>query len=186
VLRQVLFPLLILTSAALPTASAAQETGTTVSLTVSPSFVDFDGWGGSFGAAVVRVSISRDFTTSVGAELTAFTLAPMGGAVAQPGCVPGGSCQSRATPNLLYGVLPAMYAWIGGSDFRVSAGVGFAGAGGGEGLDRRRSAAGLLGLDWVPRNRNRFVPTLALRVVQLGSSIAGARQLLLPGAGFSF
>jgi len=185
VLRLVLSGL-VLAASAVPSISAAQDGGTTFSLTVSPSFVNFDGWGGSFGAAVIRVSVSRDFTRTLGGELTAFTLAPAGGSVSQPGCVPGGSCESRATPNLLYGVLPAMYAWVGGSDLRVTAGVGYAGAGGGEGLGNRSSVAGLLGLDWVPRGRNRFVPTLAVRVVQLGSPIAGARQLLLPGAGFSF
>jgi hypothetical protein len=178
--------LLVVSTAVLSNSSAAQETNTTISLTVSPSFVNFEGWGGSFGAAVIRLSVSRDFTQTVGGEFNAFTLTPMGGASAQPGCAIGTPCQSRTTPSALYGVMPSLYSWLGGSDLRVTAGAGYVGAGGGEGLGHRSSVAGLLGLDWVPRGNNRLVPTLALRIVQLGSPIAGARQLLLPGVGISF
>jgi hypothetical protein len=168
-----------------PAASRAQE-GTTVSVTVSPSFVNFAGWGGSFGAAAMQLSIRRDFTRSVGGELTAFTLTPTGAASAIPGCVQGSSCVTRTTPSLLFGLMPSIYTWIGGSSLRLSGGFGFAGAVGGEGLENTSSLAGLLGMDWVPRSRNRMVPTLALRIVQLSSPIAGARQLLLPGLGISF
>jgi hypothetical protein len=168
-----------------PAALYAQD-ATTVSVTVSPSFVNFSGWGGSFGAAVIQLSIRRDFSRTFGGEFTAFTLTPMGGATSIPGCVPGGVCETRSTPNMLFGVMPSVYSWIAGSDLRLSGGVGFAGAAGGEGFENRSSLAGLLGIDWVPRSRNRMVPTLALRVVQLSSPIAGARQLLLPGVGISF
>lgn len=179
------FILALFASLAIPATVRAQE-GTTISLTVSPSFVNFSGWGGSFGAAVMQLNIRRDFTRSTGGELTAFTLTPMGGATAIPGCVPNAVCETRSTPNMLFGIMPSIYNWVGGSDLRVSGGVGFAGATGGEGLENRSSVAGLLGIDWVPRSRNRLVPTLSMRVVQLSSPIAGARQLLLPGVGVAF
>ena len=170
---------------ALPASSNAQE-GTTISLTISPSFVNFSGWGGSFGAAVAQLSVRRDLTSAMGAELTAFTLAPTGGATSLPGCVQGSPCETRSTPSMLVGVMPSLYAWVGGSNLRLTAGAGYAGAAGGEGLENRGSAAALLGADWVPRSRNRLAPTFAIRVVQLGSPIAGARQLLLPGVGVAF
>jgi hypothetical protein len=165
---------------------AAQETGTTVTLTISPTFVSFNGFGGSFGAAVARLSVSRSFTRLTGGEVSAFALAPLGGASIQPGCVPGGSCQTRSTPSVLSGLLTSMFGYAGETGLRASAGVGVVGASGGEGLGNRSSFAGVLGLDWVPQTDNRFVPTIAFRVVQLASPIAGARQLLLPGVGLSF
>lgn len=185
--RNIVFALAAISIATLAAApSAAQDTGTTVTLTVSPSFVNFDGFGGGFGAVVMRLSVSRDFTRTVGGEVSAFTLAPMGGASAQPGCAIGGTCQTRTTPSLLYGVLPSLFTWVGGSDLRLSGGVGMVGASGGEGFGSRQKAAGILGIDWVPRSDNRFAPTFAVRIVQLSSPIAGARQLLLPGVGLSF
>jgi hypothetical protein len=65
-------PFLVAVFAALlpHTPLGAQETGTTVTLTVSPSFVNFDGFGGSFGAVVARLSVSRDFTRITGAEIS--------------------------------------------------------------------------------------------------------------------
>ena len=164
----------------------AQETGTTVTLTVSPTFVSFSGFGGSFGAAVARLSVSRGFTRLTGGEASAFVLAPLGSASSQPGCVVGGSCQARTTPSLLSGLLTSMYGYAGETGLRASAGIGVVGASGGEGLGNRSSFAGVLGLDWVPQTDNRFAPTFAFRLVQLASPIAGARQLLLPGVGLSF
>jgi hypothetical protein len=169
----------------IPAASRAQE-GTTVSLTVGPSVVNFTGFGGSLGAAVMQLSVRRDFTRSVGGELTVFTVAPTGGYSAIPGCVQGSPCETRSTPNVLFGVMPSVYNWLGGTNLRLSAGGGFAGAAGGEGFEHRNTLAGLLGIDWVPRSRNRMVPTFAFRVVQLSRPIAGARQLLLPGVGLAF
>jgi hypothetical protein len=168
-----------------PTMSRAQE-GTTISLTVGPSVVNFTGFGGSFGAAVMQLNIRRDLTRSVGAELTLFTVAPTGGSSSIPGCAPGSPCETLSTPNMLYGAMPSVYSWVGGTSLRVSGGVGFAGAAGGEGFQNRHTPAGLLGIDWMPRSRNRMVPTLAFRVVQLSRPIAGARQLLLPGVGLAF
>ena len=185
---RILSPLLVAVFAAmLPhTLLGAQETGTTVTLTVSPSFVNFDGFGGGFVAVVARLSISRDFTRMTGGEISAFTLAPLGGASSQPGCTVGSSCQSRSTPSVLSGVLTSLFAYAGGTGLRAAVGIGAVGASGGEGLAHRSSVAGLVGLDWVPRGNNRFTPTFAIRLVQLASPIAGARQLLLPGIGLSF
>lgn len=164
----------------------AQDTGTTVTLTVSPSFIHFDGFGGGFGAVVTRVSVSRGFTQLTGGEVSAFALAPLGGATSQPGCVTGGTCQTRSTPSLLTGLLTSVFGYAGETGLRASAGAGVVGASGGEGLSHRSSLAGVIGLDWEPRSDNRFAPTFAFRLVQLARPIGGARQLLLPGVGVSF
>lgn len=167
-------------------ALGAQETGTTVTLTVSPSFVNFPGTGGHFGAAVARLSVSRPFTRMTGGEISVFALAPLGGADAQPGCPQGTKCISTSTPSLLSGVLASLFAYAGESPLRLSAGIGAVGASGGEGFENRSSLAGLAGVDWVPRTNNQFAPTFGIRIVQLSSPIAGARTLLLPGMGLSF
>lgn len=164
----------------------AQEPGTTVTLSVSPTVVTFGGFGGSFAAAVVRLSVSRDFTRLTGGEFSAFALAPMGGASSQAGCPVGSTCESRTTPSALSGVLTSMFAYAGESGLRASAGVGAVFGTGGAGLEHTTSLAGLVGLDWIPRTDNRFAPTFAIRVVQLASPIAGARTLLLPGVGVAF
>ena len=165
---------------------AAQENETTVTLTVSPTFVNFSGFGGSFGAAVARLSVGRGFTRHTGGELSAFALAPLGGASSQPDCPALVSCQARSTPSVLSGLSTSVFGYAGETGLRASAGLGVVGASGGEGLGNRSSLAGIFGLDYVPRSDNRFVPTFAFRVVQLASPIAGARQLLLPGVGLSF
>jgi hypothetical protein len=185
---RILSPLLVAVFAAiLPhTPLGAQETGTTVTLTVGPSFVNFPGAGGHFGAAVARLSVSRDFSRMTGGEISAFALAPLGGASAQPGCPQGTKCLSTSTPNLLSGVLASLFVYAGESPLRMSVGVGAVGASGGEGFENRSSVAGLAGLDWLPRTNSQFAPTLAIRIVQLSSPIAGARTLLLPGLGLSF
>ena len=164
----------------------AQDTETTVTLTVSPSFVNFDGFGGGFGAVVTRLSVSRGFTRFTGGEVSAFALAPLGAATSQPGCVVGGTCEARSTPSLLTGLLTSVFGYAGETGLRASAGAGVVGATGGEGLDNRSCLAGVVGLDWEPRSNNRFAPTFAFRLVQLARPIAGARQLLLPGVGLSF
>jgi hypothetical protein len=83
-------------------------------------------------------------------------------------------------------VLTSLFAYAGETGLRAAVGIGAVGASGGEGLGNRSSVAGVVGLDWVPRSNNRFAPTFAIRLVQLSSPIAGARQLLLPGIGLSF
>lgn len=175
----------IAVAAFLPGSLVAQESGTTVTLTVSPSFVDFAGLG-SGPAAVARLSISRGFTRMTGGEVSAFVLAPLGGASATPECVVGGTCQTRSTPSLLSGVSTSVFAYVGETGLRGSIGVGAVGASGGEGLGNRGSFAGLIGVDWLPRTDTRFAPTFSFRLVQLASPIAGARQLLLPGVGLTF
>ena len=186
-LRSISLWLLALMLATVPNAPVgAQEAGTRITLTVSPSFVHFPGVGGHFGAAVAQLSVSRDFTRMTGGEISAFALAPLGGASAQAGCPQGTKCISTSTPTLLSGVLTSLFAYAGESPLRVSAGVGAVGASGGEGFANRSSLAGLVGFDWLPRTNNRFAPTFAVRVVQLSSPIAGARTLLLPGMGLAF
>ena len=162
----------------------AQDNETTVTLSVGPSFVDFE--FGSFGAAVARLSISRGFTRRTGGELSTFVLAPLGRASAQPGCIPGASCETRTTPSLLFGQLASLYADAGESGLRATIGGGAVGSAGSEGFESRSSFAGLVGFDWIPRSNNRFAPTVSFRFLQLARPIAGARQLLLPGIGFSF
>ena len=167
-------------------AARAQDSRTSVALTVSPSFVNFELFGGSFGAAVAGLSISRNFSRVAGGELSGFALAPLGGASAIPGCPVGTPCQSRTTPSLLSGLLASALWYVGESGFQASLGAGVATASGGEGLDHTSSAAGTVGLAWAPRGSKGLAPTLAVRVVQLASSLAGARTLLLPGIGVSF
>lgn len=171
--------------AALPVQAAkGQEDGTTVTLTVSPTLIRFDGFGGSFGAAVARLSIARDFSRATGGEFSAFTLAPLGGASSLPLCASTASCITRSTPSALSGALTSLFAYAG--DVRMAIGAGGVAASGGEGFRNRSSLAGLVGLDYIPRTNNRFAPTFALRIVQLSRPIAGARQLLLPGVGLTF
>jgi hypothetical protein len=162
----------------------AQDNETTVTLTVGPSFVDFE--FGSFGAAVARLSVSRGFTRRTGGELSTFVLAPTGRASAQPGCIPGAACETRTTPSVLFGQLASLFADAGETGLRATVGGGASGSAGSEGFENRSSLAGLVGLDWIPRSDNRFAPTFSFRFLQLAKPIAGARQLLLPGIGFSF
>lgn len=162
----------------------AQDNETTVTLSVGPSFVNFD--FGSFGAAVARLSVSRGFTRRIGGELSTFVLAPLGKASAQPGCVPGGACETRTTPSVVFGQLASVFADAGETGLRATVGGGAVGSAGSEGFKNRSSLAGLVGLDWIPRSDNRFAPTFSFRFLQLARPIAGARQLLLPGVGFSF
>jgi hypothetical protein len=163
---------------------SAQENETVVTLSVGPSFVDFE--FGSFGAAVARLSVSRGFSRRTGGELSTFAFAPLGKATAQPGCIPGATCETRSTPSLLLGQLASLYADVGDTGLRGTLGLGAVTSTGSEGYENRSSSAGLLGVDWVPKSNNRFAPTFSIRFLQLNKPIAGARQLILPGIGFSF
>jgi hypothetical protein len=165
---------------------AAQQTGTTITLTVSPTYVNFPEVGGQLGAAVARLGVSRDFTRLAGGEVSVFALAPLGGVAAQPGCPQSTKCISLATPDLLSGALTSLFAYAGESGLRFSAGVGTVGASGGEGFENRSSFALLAGADWIPRTTRRFAPTLGVQLLRLSSPVAGARHLLLPGAGVRF
>lgn len=164
----------------------AQERETVITLSAGPSVVDFGEFGGPFPAAAIRLSASTDFTRIVGAEASAFALAPLGGQTSSPDCVPGGSCQSRSSPSLLSGFLASLLLRAGESGLRGVLGGGSVSAQGGEGFSRRSTIAGLAGLDWLPRSNNRFAPTFSIRVLQLSANVAGARQLLLPGVGIRF
>lgn len=170
--------------AALPV--GAQDTGTRVTLTVSPGFIDFAGHGGGFGTAVARLGVSRGFTRFTGAELSAFAVVPLGGQTSTPDCIANLPCHATSTPNVLSGGMVSGYAFAGHGPLRISAGVGAVNASGGEGFGRRSTSALLLGLDLVPRTNSRLAPTVGVRVLQLGAPLAGARQLVLPGVGFSF
>lgn len=164
----------------------AQEEATTVTLSVGPSFVNFVSFGGSFPAAVAQLSVSKPFTRQTGGELSFFALAPLGSAAAVPDCPPLVSCVATQTPSLLSGALVSVFAYAGETGLRASVGGGGAFASGGEGFPHRTSPAGLVGLDWIPESRNRFIPAVNVRLVYLTSPIAGARQLLLPGLGLRF
>jgi hypothetical protein len=162
---------------------SAQDSETTITLTVGPSFVDFGDFGGRFGAGVIRLSASRSITRLTGAELSTFAVAPLGGMTSIPGCVEGGVCQTYSTPNVFSGASGSVFFYAGETGLRASVGGGLVRAIGGEGFDKRSTVAGLVGLDWIPRSNNRFVPTFSVNFLQLSTPLAGARQLLLPGVG---
>ena len=180
--------IIVAAACGLVAASAAAQDGreTRITLTVGPTFVDFAGFGGSVGAAAAQLQVSRYFSPTAGGELSAFMVVPAGGASSQPECVAGATCQSRATPGMVNGLLASAFTFLGESGFRVSAGGGGVKAFGGEGLGATASLAGSVGLDWVTRGNSRLLPTFGVHVVQLARPIAGARQFLLPGAGFTF
>lgn len=165
---------------------AAQEQRTRIEFSVSPSFITFSGFGGSFGAAVARLSISRRITPNAGAEASVFTVVPSGAASAVPGCIQGSPCVTRTTPSALSGLMLSGYAAGAMSPVRVLVGGGVVRASGGEGFERRSTGAIMLGVEWVSRSTNRFGPSIGVRFAQLTSPLAGARQLFLPGVGLSF
>lgn len=171
-----------------PARAFAQDEGTRITLRVGPTALDFAGFGGRFGAAVGEVSIARRFGANAGADLSAFSVVPMGSATAEPTCgAPiGGACAARTSPNALNGFLFSPFAFVGRSDLRLSTGVGMVAATGGEGFTRRSSVALAAGVDWVPESRSRLVPSVGIRAVHLSTPIAGVRQLLLPGIGMTF
>ena len=177
---------LFLQSALLGTSAGAQERETVVTLSVGPSVVDFGEFGGPFGAGVMRLSASTEFTRAIGAEASAFALLPLGKQASTPGCIPGGTCQGRSSPDLLSGFLASLLISAGESGVRGVVGVGSVSAQGGEGFTRRSTVAGLVGADWIPQTNNRLVPTLSIRFLQLSAPVAGARQVLLPGVGLRF
>jgi hypothetical protein len=175
--------------AVLAAAPAAAQEGleTRVTLTVSPTFVDFAGFGGGFGALAAQLQVSRYFSANVGGEVTAFAIVPGGKAVIDVACPVGATnCASRSTPSMLSGFLTSAFGFLGGTGFRASAGVGGVKADGGEGLPVTTSLAGALGLDWVSQGNSRWSPTVGIRAVRLARPIAGARNLVLPGVGLTF
>jgi len=155
-------------------------------LNSSPGFVNFAGYGGTFASAVARLSVSRAFSPRAGAELAAFAVSPLGAASIEPSCVPGGACQSIMSPSLLSGVMASGYAFLGETRLRTALGGGLVTASGGEGIAQRNSGAVMVGVDLVPRRTRSLTPTIGVRVLHLTRPVAGARQLVLPGVGFTF
>jgi hypothetical protein len=148
--------------------------------------VDFEGWGGSLGAVLAQFSLDRGFRDVVGGELGAFALVPLGGSSAIPGCPVGLPCETRTTPNLLFGVNGSLLARAGDTGLRAAIGVGPVWATGGEGLPESVAWSALLGLDWVANSKGRFALTLSARALLLETSLAGATYLFLPGIGVTF
>jgi hypothetical protein len=167
--------------------AAAQVGETQISLVVSPTYVDFVGFGGGFSAAAAQLRISRYFTVTTGAELSTFAVLPLGQARSEPGCAPGNApCQARQTPSMIQGGLLSALGVFGETGFRGSLGGGVANVMGMEGPGARTSAVGSFGLEWVPSGKSRFTPTFSVRMLQLASPLAGMRQLFLPGLGLTF
>ena len=155
-------------------------------LTAGASLVDFEGYGGSLGAAVGWFSIARVSESLLGTEGAFFLFAPLGGASAIPDCPPAVTCQTKSTPGLLYGAMISGLVRTGDSGLRAAFGIGAIGAAGGEGLENRSSITGHVGLDWVARGSGKYVLTVTARLLLLASPIAGARQVFLPGIGVTF
>ena len=177
---------LVMLIATLPYERAgAQEYGTTKTLTVGVSAVNFDDFGGTIPAAIAQFSIDRGFSPVVGGELSAFTMFMLGGSSAIPDCPPNVSCVTRTTPNLLFGAHGSLLARAGDTGLRAVLGIGPVWSSGGEGLNESSSWSGLLGVDWVANSSGRAL-TLSARVVILDGKIAGAQTLFLPGIGITF
>lgn len=172
--------------ALLARSAAAQDGSTQVTFTVGPTVVDFAGFGGALGGAAAQLRVSHFFSRNLGGELSAFAILPTGGSASLATCVPGNSCESRATPRLLNGVLVSPFVFAGNTGLRITLGAGAVRAAGGQGPGARASAAGALGVDWDSRSTSRFAPIIGVRVVRLATPIYGARHLLLPGVGLTF
>jgi hypothetical protein len=171
---------------AVPAGLGAQENRTTRTVTIGATAVDFEGYGGSIGAALAQFSVDRGYSQVLGGELSAFALVPLGGASAIPECPPGVSCQTRTTPSLLFGGFGSLIARGGEAGLRAALGIGPVWSSGGEGLSNSSSFAGIVGVDWVAASKSGRGLTLAARLVFLESSIAGARLLVLPSIGVTF
>ena len=179
-----LFLALLAFASAVP--ARAQQGRTIRTLTVGPSAVNFDDYGGSIGAAVAWFSLARVSERLLGSEGAFFMMVPLGGASAVPDCIPQQPCQTRSTPSVLYGALVSGLANAGQGGLRAAFGLGAVGASGGEGLENRSSITGHVGLDWVARGSGKYVLTVTARLLLLASPIAGARQVFLPGIGVTF
>ena len=163
----------------------AQEHRTTKTLTVGVSAVNFDDFGGTIPAAVAQFSVDRGYSTVLGWELSAFTMFMLGGSSAIPDCPPQVPCETRTTPNVLFGAHASLVARAGASGLRAVLGLGPMWSSGGEGLNESNSWSWLAGVDWVA-NRSSRALTLSARLVMLDSKIAGTNLLFLPGVGITF
>ena len=184
--RPVLRYTLVMLLAALPYEEMrAQENRTTKTLTAGVSAVGFEDFGGTSPAAVAQFSIDRGYSTVVGWELSAFTMVMLGGSSAIPDCPPQVPCETRTTPNVLFGAHASLIARTGDSGLRAALGLGPVWSSGGEGLNESNSWSWLAGVDWVANNSRRAL-TLSARIVMLDSKIAGTNLLFLPGIGITF
>lgn len=175
----------LLLAVAMPSVAPAQSR-TAIALTLGPSFIQFDGFGSSLGAAVAQVRLTRELTSHTGAEVTAFSLVPLGAVSVTPTCLPQAQCESRTTPNQLNGGFASAFVDVGESPLRVSAGYGYVSAVGGQGSGARSSGAWQVGLDWSRQRQSGLSFSAGVRALHLATPLYGARQLLLPGVGVSF
>ncbi|MEP7381072.1 MAG: hypothetical protein ABI910_05260 [Gemmatimonadota bacterium] len=177
---------LLALSALLALPGAAQRPATSVTVTTALSYVDFDSFGGVFGAFVGQVAIARRLSGAVGVEWSAFALAPGGSATADVACQEDQRCTSPSTPSALVGTLLAPVVELGTSGIRVSAGGGIVRATGGSGFAHRSSIASALAMEWRPRTRSRISPSAGVRLVNFAQPVGGARYVVIPGIGVSF
>ncbi len=166
------------------TAGAQQKTS--IAFTIAPGFVRFDGFGSTVKTLVAQVIVSRELTAATGAELTGFTAVPFSVVSVQPGCIPGGACQSYSSPSALMGGIASGYVQLGDSPLRLSAGLGLLSARGSEGPGARSTSAVQLGLEWSQQRSGGIRMTAGVRALQFANPISGARQLVLPGVGIRY
>ena len=177
---------LVFATAAVPPCDRlhAQENRTTRTLTVGATVVDFADVGGTIPAVLTQFSIDRGYSQVLGYELSAFLLVPLGGATAIPECIPNVPCETRSTPNLLFGGFGSLIARGGDAGLRAALGIGPVWSTGAEGLSNSSSFAGIVGVDWVGTGSRAL--TLSARLVFLESAIGGTRLLFMPSIGVTF
>ena len=177
---------LVFATAAVPPCDRlhAQENRTTRTLTVGATVVDFADVGGTIPAVLTQFSIDRGYSQVLGYELSAFLLVPLGGATAIPECIPNVPCETRSTPNLLFGGFGSLIARGGDAGLRAALGIGPVWSTGAEGLSNSSSFAGIVGVDWVGAGSRAL--TLSARLVFLESAIGGTRLLFMPSIGVTF
>jgi hypothetical protein len=169
----------------------AQVGETRVSIVLSPTRLSFaPGFGGASGALAGEVRVTRFFTQTFGAQVSALGVMATSQSAALALCVPSATTcvGERRSPAALWGGLASGIAVLGESGLRTSLGVGgFRAAGYREGSRTSASSAAVgVGAEWVPSGTSRFTPTVGVRALVLASPIAGVRQIFLPGVGVAF
>jgi hypothetical protein len=133
------------------------------------------------------MSLSRNVTTSTGAELSLIAVGLLGGAISEPVCPAVGQCTGGAdTPSVFSAAILSAYSFVAASPLRLSGGIGYLRSTGGYGFDHDAAAAAVIGIELVPRSTRSWLPTIGVRVAQLARPAGGARQLILPGVGLVF
>jgi len=185
-LHRSILAVLVFATAAVPPCDRlhAQENRTTRTLTVGATVVDFADVGGTIPAVLTQFSIDGGYSQVLGYELSAFLLVPLGGATAIPECIPNVPCETRSTPNLLFGGFGSLIARGGDAGLRAALGIGPVWSTGAEGLSNSSSFAGIVGVDWVGAGSRAL--TLSARLVFLESAIGGTRLLFMPSIGVTF